>query len=189
MTTRNILLTAVCALSGLCTLQAAEIVESVAPAQVQTAQNEHPFFQDMPYPAWSQLTPEQALKDARVAIKRVYARIDAICQIKPEEATFENTFLALAEASRELDQVQGYMHHLSSVMDSPEMREAQKELLPELNQLSADINSNEQLWTVIKSAAAQPWVKQLSPQKQRFVQQTVDSFRDSGADLSPEKKA
>lgn len=189
MTTRNILLTAVCALSGLCTLQAAEIVESVAPAQVQTAQNEHPFFQDMPYPAWSQLTPEQALKDARVAIKRVYARIDAICQIKPEEATFENTFLALADASRELDQVQGYMHHLSSVMDSPEMREAQKELLPELNQLSADINSNEQLWTVIKSAAAQPWVKQLSPQKQRFVQQTVDSFRDSGADLSPEKKA
>ena len=189
MTTRNILLTAVCALSGVCTLQAAEIVESVAPAQVENAKNEHPFFQDKPYPAWSQLTPAQALTDARVAIKRVYTRIDAICKITPEEATFENTFLALADASRELDQVQGYMHHLSSVMDSPEMRDAQKELLPELNKLSADINSNEQLWAVIKSAAAQPWVKQLSSQKQRFVQQTVDSFKDSGADLSPEKKA
>ncbi|MBR5213862.1 MAG: M3 family metallopeptidase [Akkermansia sp.] len=189
MTTRNILLTAMCALTGMSTLQAADIVESVAPAQVASVQKEHPFFQDMPYPAWSQLTAEQALVDARVGIKLAYQRIDAISKVKPDETTFENTFLALAYASRELDQVQGYMHHLSSVMDSPEMRAAQQELIPELNELSAAITANEQLWTVIKSAAAQPWVKQLSSQKQRFVQQTVDSFRDSGADLSPDKKA
>ena len=178
-----------CALTGMSTLQAADIVESVAPAQVASVQKEHPFFQDMPYPAWSQLTAEQALVDARVGIKLAYQRIDAISKVKPDETTFENTFLALAYASRELDQVQGYMHHLSSVMDSPEMRAAQQELIPELNELSAAITANEQLWTVIKSAAAQPWVKQLSSQKQRFVQQTVDSFRDSGADLSPDKKA
>ena len=189
MTTRNILITAVCALTGISMLQAADIVESVAPAQVTTVQQEHPFFQDMPYPAWSLLTAEQALIDARAGIALAYERLDAISNITPQQATFDNTFLALANASRELDQVQGYMHHLSSVMDSPEMRAAQQELLPELNKLSASINANEKLWAVIKNAAAQPWVKELSPQKQRFVQQTVDSFLDSGADLSPEKKA
>ena len=190
MTTRNILITAVCALTGMSMLQAADIVQSVAPATVTAAQAlEHPFYQDKPYPAWSQMSAEQALKDARVGIELTYERIDAISKIQPQDATFENTFLALAYASRELDQVQGYMHHLSSVMDSPEMRAAQETLIPELNKLSASINANEQLWAVIKSAAAQPWVKELSSQKQRFVQQTVDSFHDSGADLSPEKKA
>lgn len=170
-------------------LQAADIVESVASAQVAATAKEHPFFQDQPYPAWSQLNPEQALKDARVGLALAYERLDAISKIKPEEATFENTFLALSYYSRELDLVQGYMHHLSSVLDSPEMRNAQQELLPELNKLSASITANEQLWAVFKNAATQPWVKQLSAQKQRYVQQVMDSFRDSGADLAPEQKA
>ena len=190
MTTRNILITAVCALTGVSMLQAADVVQSVAPAPVAAAQTqEHPFFQDKPYPAWSLLTAEQALKDARVGIALAYERIAAISKVKPEEATFENTFLALAYSSVELDQVQGYMHHLSSVMDSPEMRAAQEELIPELNKLSAAITANEALWGVIKNASIQPWVQQLSSQKQRFVKQTVDSFLDSGADLSVEQKA
>lgn len=189
MTTRNILLTAVCALTGVGMLQAADIVESVAPAQHQTTQIEHPFFQDQPYPAWSRLTAEQALRDARVGLALAYERLNTISNIAPQDATFENTFLALAYASRELDQVQGYMHHLSSVMDSPEMRNAQQELIPELNEFSAAITANAKLWAVIKHAAAQDWVKELSPAKQRFVQQTVDSFRDSGADLTPQQMA
>ena len=104
MTTRNILITAVCALTGVSMLQAADIVQSVAPDTVAAAQNlEHPFYQDKPYPAWSQMSAEQALKDARVGIALTYERIDAISKVQPQDATFENTFLALAYASRELD--------------------------------------------------------------------------------------
>lgn len=188
MTTKTILITAVCALTGMSMLRAADTVEAVV-VQPATVGLEHPFYQDKPYPAWSQMTPQKALADAREGIRLAYERLDAISKVKPEEATFENTFLALAYSSVEMDQTMGYIHHLSSVMDSKEMRAVQAELIPELNKLSAAINANEQLWAVIKSAAARPWVKQLSPQKQRFVQQTVDSFHDSGADLSPEKKA
>ncbi len=188
MTTKTILITAVCALTGMSILHAAEAAQAVA-SQPAVQEIAHPFYQDKPYPAWSQMTSDKALADAREGIRLAYERIDAISKVKPHEATFENTFLALAYSSVEMDQAMGYVHHLSSVMDSPQMRSVQEELIPELNKLSAYINANDALWAVIKNAATQPWVKQLSPQKQRFVQQTVDSFHDSGADLSPEKKA
>ena len=191
MTTRTILITAVCALTGLGILQAEETTKAVTAAQQQVVQQHepHPFYRDTPYPAWSRLTPQQGITDTRAALDLARERIAAICSIRPEEATFENTFLALNLASDELGQVQGYMHHLSSLMDSEELRDAMESLIPELTAFDAELLGNSQLWQVIKSAAAQPWVKQLSPAKQRFVQQTVDSFVDGGADLSPEAKA
>ncbi len=190
MTTKNILITAVCALAGLSMLQAEETATAVTTAKQEVVCNKlaHPFFQDMPYPAWSQMTPQQGIADTRAALALAYQRIEGICNIKPEEATFENTFLALNLASDELGQVQGYMHHLASVMDNEELRNAQESLISELNEFDARLIANDRLWAVIKNAAAQPWVKELSPAKQRFVQQTVDSFVDGGADLSAEKK-
>ncbi|MBQ2380690.1 MAG: M3 family metallopeptidase [Akkermansia sp.] len=191
MTTKSILITAVCALSGLSMLQAEETVQAVAAVEQQAVQQqaEHPYFQDKPYPAWSKMTPEQGIRDTRAALALARERIAAVCRVTPEQATFENTFLALNLASDELGQAQGYMHHLSSVMDNEELRQAQESLIPELTAFDAAILANEKLWEVIKNAAAQPWVKELSPAKQRFVQQTVDSFVDSGADLPADKKA
>jgi len=190
MTTKSILITAICALAGGAPLQAQETAAAVCATQAATANKlEHPFFQDIPYPAWSQMTAEQGLEDTRAALDISRSKIAAICALKPEETTFENTFLAYSKVMSELDQAQGYMGHLSSVMDNPELRKVQESLIPELSEFSASIIANERLWAVIKAAAAQPWAKELSPAKRRFVQQVVDSFRDSGADLSPEGKA
>lgn len=191
MTTRTILITAVCALSGLSILQAEDTAKAVTAAQQEAVQQHepHPFYRDTPYPAWSRMTPQQGIADTRAALTLARERIAAICRIRPEEATFENTFLALNLAADELGQVQGYMYHLSSVMDNEALRNAQESLIPEITAYESEIVGNEQLWQVIKSAAARPWVQQLSPAKQRFVQQTVDSFVDGGADLPPAAKA
>ena len=179
-----------CALAGLNMLQAEETAVAVAAKQEAVCSAlAHPYFQDKPYPAWSQMTAEQGLADTRVGVQKARERIAAICRIQPQEATFENTFLALSLAADELSQTQGYMHHLSSVMDNEELRAAQEELIPELTAFDAEVTANPQLWAVIKSAAAQPWVKELTPAQQRFVQQTVDGFVDGGADLPDDKKA
>ena len=162
------------------------------PAESRSAEQttaSHPFFEPTLYPAWSRMTPQQALTDIRAAMRLARERKDAICRVAPEEATWENVFGAFENMDRELDRADTLMHHLSSVMDSPELRAAQEELIPELSAFSSSITADEKLWSVIKAAAAAPWVKQLSPAKQRFVRQLVDSFRDSGADLSPEQKA
>ena len=172
MTTKTILITAMCALAGLNMLQAEETAVAVAAKQEAVCSAlAHPYFQDKPYPAWSQMTAEQGLADTRVGVQKARERIAAICRIQPQEATFENTFLALSLAADELSQTQGYMHHLSSVMDNEELRAAQEELIPELTAFDAEVTANPQLWAVIKCAAAQPWVKELTPAQQRFVQQ------------------
>ncbi len=176
-----------CALLGLNMLQAEE---TAAPVQLAAdSKLTHPFYQDKPYPAWSQMTAAQGLADVRAGMELARERIAAICRVQPQEATFENTFLALNLAADELSQAQSYLHHLSSVMDNEELRRVQEELIPELTAFDAELTANGQLWSVIKTAAAQPWVKELSPAKQRFVQQTVDGFVDGGADLPADKKA
>ncbi len=160
-----------------------------APASATASAASHPFYQWDMYPRWSHMTAEQAVKDARRGMKLAQERIDAICRVTPAESCYENTFGAFELAAEEMDLTGSLLHHLSSTMDSPEFRAAQETLMPEMSAFSSSVIANEKLWAVISDAAQQPWVRDLSPAKQRFVQQVVDSFRDSGAALSPEQKA
>lgn len=166
------------------------LAQQTAPAAPRAAaeSDSHPFFQWNTYPAWSQLTAEQATNDIRRSMELAKARIAAICNVTPAESSFENTFGAYEKATHELDVASSLLHHLSSTMDSKALRDAQEQLTPELSAFSAALIANEQLWKVISESAQQAWVRDLSPAKQRYVQQVVDSFRDSGAALSPEQK-
>ena len=178
-------MTALCVLPG----TAATLAEQAAPAAVAPALDTHPYFADMPYPAWSRLTAAQALKDAPVAMQLAQVRLDAIRALSPEQMSFENTFVALGEATRELEKVSDYLRTLASTMDSPEIREAQASLIPELNRFYSTISADTRLWEVLRTAAERPWAAQLSPQKKMLVKQTLDSFRDNGAELPADKKA
>ena len=171
---------------------AAAVLLSTGSAYAQTApqtpRDEHPFYSDALYPAWHTLTPAQALVDIRAAIALARERQAAIRDIKPEDATFENVFLAFEHMNEELDRAESLLGHLSSVMDNEELRTTQVELIPELTQYMTSITADTELWHVIKNASQAPWVKDLSPAKQRYVRQLVDYFHDSGADLSREEK-
>lgn len=167
---------------------AAQQQETTAPATAVAAES-NPFFQWDTYPRWSQMTAEQAVIDIRRGMQLAQERIDAICRVTPAESCFENTFGIFETAMEEMDRAGTLLYHLSSTMDSPEIREAQEKLMPEMSVFSSSIIANEKLWAVISDASQQPWVRDLSPARQRLVQQVVDSFRDSGAALSPEQKA
>ena len=170
------------------------VAEQAVPQPVQAVQQaiaagEHPFFQSGMYPDWSKLTPEQARIDSAAALVLARYRLEQLSQLQPGDMTFENTFLAYSHSQDELDMVQNRLYHLKTVADNDELRKVQEELMPAWNALGAEVLANEQLWQVLRTAAAQPWVKELTPAKQRFVQQVIDGFRDQGADLSPEQKA
>ncbi len=192
MTTRTLLLTAACSLFGFTPLLAEQAADA-APASVPAvalvpAAPTHPFLDKALYPQWSKLTGEQALIDIRYSLDDARARMEAICRVKPGEETYENVFGAYERMDENLNRSESLLYHLASVMDSPAIRAAQEEVTPEVSAFSSSVIANEQLWGVIKRAAAAPWVKELSPAKQRFVQQVVDSFRDRGADLPSDKK-
>lgn len=167
---------------------ASEIPPAVQQILTAAKEGKHPFFQDTLYPAWSRLTPAQARIDSEAATVLARFRVNAISNIAPEDATFENTFLAFSQAQEELGKVQNRIYHLKTVADSEELRKVQEELMPQWNAVSAEVLANAKLWAVLRHAAAMPWVQELSPAKQRYVKQVIQNFHDKGADLNPKQK-
>ncbi|MBR1981465.1 MAG: M3 family metallopeptidase [Akkermansia sp.] len=135
------------------------------------------------YPRWSRMTPQQCVADIRLALERARQRIDSICAVQPADATWDNTFGAFETMSDELGVADQLMTNLVFLMDSPELRRAQEEVTPLLAEFDSSITSNGPLWKVIRQASTAPWVRSLSAARQRYIQQVVDSFKDSGADL------
>lgn len=188
MKTQAIITTAFCALLSAPLSPANDTPREAQEVQQAVQAGKHPFYDEDLYPDWSRLTPTQARIDSAAAMVLTRHRLGLISRLTPEETTFENTFLALSLAQEELEKVQNRLYHLKTVADNEELRQVQQELMPQWNELGAEILADDQLWAVLRKAAAQPWVKELSPAKQRYVQQVIDNYHDQGGDLSPEQK-
>ncbi|MBQ2379307.1 MAG: hypothetical protein II295_02835 [Akkermansia sp.] len=165
----------------------AAATEQTPPATTAPAE-EHPFFRTDLYPAWSKMTPQQALTDVRAAIAQAHERLAALAAITPENSTFENTFLAWYEAGENIKQAMNYVYHLHISLGDKEMQHMMDKLLQETTTYSAEGLHGPHIVQVLQQAATAPWVKELSPAKQRYVQQTLDSMRDSGLMLTPEQQ-
>ncbi len=148
--------------------------------------SEHPFLDEELLVAWSQLTPEKARVDIRHALEAAQAAVAAIAAVT--EPTYENTFAAMDEAGAAVMRGWLRLNHLQTVADSPELREVVNELMPEIVMFSTSLTLNPQLYAVLRQAAQQPWVAELSPVRQRFVAETMADFRENGAELAPEAK-
>lgn len=182
---RNILAFSILAFCGVAVAQSAPNSAPVAqPAQPTT----HPLFRAQLYPSWSAITPKQAMEDTNAAMLLAEERIREICALSPEQMTFENTFIAYGAALAELEQTQQYLHHLISVKGDQELHQMQSFLMGALTQFDSKLMENGVLWASIKTAAAQPWVRDLDAEQMRLVHQTMMHFIHSGADLTPEQK-
>jgi oligopeptidase A len=132
--------------------------------------------------------PEAIEPDIRHALEISKAAIKAICAQDAAAATYESTFLALEKATEELGEGWGRLHHLDSVCDNPAQREGLNKMLPEVTDFYSSIPLNERLWAVLKSFGEGPEIAKLDPVRKRFVEETLADFRQSGADLPPERK-
>ena len=148
----------------------------------------HPYLDPAFLVSWSRLTPEAIKPDITEAISRAKENIRAICVQPLDSLTYESTFGALEKASEDLHLGWGRIMHLDSVNDEPAQREAIGEMLPEVVTFSSSVPLNPRLWTVLKAAASCDWVEDLSPVRQRFIQETLADFRESGADLPDDVK-
>ncbi len=149
--------------------------------------SEKPFLNSELLVEWSKLTPERARTEIREAIEQAKEAVAAICSV--QEPTYENSFAALEASGAAVSRGWHRLQHLSSVMDSPELRDVINELMPEVVIYSSGITLNPQLYAVLKKAANMPWVAELCPVKQRFIKETLCDFRENGAELSEEQKA
>jgi len=149
----------------------------------------HPFLAPDFHVRWSTLVPEAVEPDIRHALELAKANIEAICAQDHATADYESTFLAFENASQALNDGWGRLNHLDSVSDNPAQREALGKMLPEVTDYYSSLALNDRLWSVIKAAGEKPEIATLSPVQQRFVEETLADFRNSGADLPADQKA
>ncbi len=148
----------------------------------------HPFLAPDFHVRWSTLVPEAVEPDIHHALDIAKQNIEAICTQDRDEADFESTFLAYEKATEQLGDGWGRLNHLDSVSDSPAQREALNKILPEVSEFYSSLALNDRLWAVIKTVGESAEIATLPPVQQRFVEETLADFRNSGADLPADKK-
>jgi oligopeptidase A len=149
---------------------------------------ENPFLDPSFHIRWSALKPDLVEPSIQAALDRAEAALESI-ENSAEPPTFENTFLALDEATDALNRAWTRVTHLQSVADSPELREAHNKALPKVSAFSARIPLRPALWARLKAFAETPAAAGLRPVRTRFMGETLAEFREAGADLPAEGRA
>lgn len=126
------------------------------------------------------------LADAvRGAIERRAEEYAAIAS-NPEPATFENTIVAMERAGADMDRVDVYYGIWSSNLSSPQFRELQGEIAPQMAAADSAIIQNEALFARVRAVYEGEEMASLRPDQQRLVQLRYDAFARNGATLSGE---
>src|SRR5450759_5043635 len=143
----------------------------------------NPFLDPSFQISWCELRAADIGPAITTALARAQATIDAIAARDLTTLTYENTFLALENATDELNQAWGKVTHLQSVADAPELRSAHNAVLPHVSAFYARIPLSAELWRRLKTFAASPTARALTGVQRRLVGETVADFRQAGADL------
>ena len=148
----------------------------------------NPFLSSEFHVRWSTLRADAVEPDIRLALERAAETIARICDQDHGLVTYDSTFLALEKSTEELGRGWGRLHHLDSVADHPAQREALNRMLPEVTEFYASIPLNTRLWEVLKAYGESADARKLDPVRRRFVDETMDDFRQAGADLPAHQK-
>ena len=124
----------------------------------------------------------------RAALARAQARIDALAA-DDAPRSYGNTLGLLDEATQELSESLTPVHHILSVAETPEFREAFNAVLPEIAQFWSRLPLNEGLWKQMEAFSETPEARALTGIRARHLEKTLREFRRAGADLPSEKKS
>ncbi len=134
------------------------------------------FAPEFVAPAVSEL-----ISDVRVVIERVV--------VDPVEPTWDNFVMPLDDSVERLRRAWGQVAHLNAVQNSPQLRDAYNESLPQVTQLFTELAQNEGLHARYKALKASPVFSGLTEAQRKFVNNELRDFRLGGADLPAGRKA
>lgn len=138
-------------------------------------------------PPWDRVRPADFPEAFRIAIDRRRAEIEAIAN-NPDSPTFENTFVPLEDAGRELDRVRALFGVLTNNLSTPEVQTIEREWSPRLAAASDEIVFNQALFRRIESIYENRERSGLTPEQQRLVELTYQRFVRAGAKLDSLQK-
>ncbi|MFM1806292.1 MAG: hypothetical protein RL212_551 [Pseudomonadota bacterium] len=128
-------------------------------------------------------------------IKPAIQELLAIAQKAVDHALLSNTSTTwkelvepLENATESLGRSWGIIGHLNSVADTPELREAYGEMLPEVTAFWSSLGQNLALYKKYKALSDSPEFKYLNFAEQKVIQNSLRDFRLGGAELTDEQK-
>ncbi len=136
---------------------------------------------------FSKINNSQWLDAVDRGIKLANEEIDAIVKQR-SRADFDNTIVALENVGEDLNRVLNVFYPLMSANADDEMMQISVEISRKLSEYSTAIILNEPLWQRVKSVYDNRALFKLNAEDSMLLQQTYDSFAQSGATLVGENR-
>jgi oligopeptidase A len=149
----------------------------------------HPFLTPDFHIRWSTLKADAIQSDISSALEQATAVIDSFLTQDRGRMTFESVVLALDETTRPLNEAWGLVNHLDALCNNPALREAHNAMLPAVSAFFAKIPLNPHIWDLLLTYSKTDEAKTLTGIRRRALDETMESFRQHGAELHPDKKS
>ena len=145
----------------------------------------NPFLSRAARIPFAAMTPEAVEPAVDEALEQAQHDLETL--LESSERNFE-TILALDRLTERLERPLGFISHLTSVKDSPALRDAFNKVLPRYTAFMTRLGLNPELWQVVREVADTPAAQALTGVRKRHLDKTVQEFIRAGAELSEQDK-
>jgi oligopeptidase A len=151
------------------------------------AAEDNPLLSDLLPIPFDRIEVDHVRPGVRAILSEGQAAVESLAN-STEAPTWKNTIEALDDLVERVKRLTGPVGHLLSVAETPELREAYNEVLPEMSEFWSRLMLHEGLWDRLKAYEATEESRNLKGIQRRHRETMLRDFRRAGADLPAEEK-
>jgi oligopeptidase A len=137
--------------------------------------------------AYSEVKPEHITPAIQFLLGHAQNAVDKATDVKTP-SSWEKLAEPLEDATEALGRSWGVISHLNSVADTPELRAAYGEMLPEVTAFFSSLGQNLALYKKFKELKNSPDFVKLNRAQKKVIENSLRDFRLGGAELSDADK-
>jgi oligopeptidase A len=137
--------------------------------------------------AYSEVKPEHITPAIQFLLKHAQGAVDTATDPKTP-SSWDQLAEPLEDATEALGRSWGIISHLNSVADTPELRAAYGEILPEVTAFFSSLGQNLALYKKFKELKNSPDFAKLNRAQKKVIENSLRDFRLGGAELSDADK-
>jgi oligopeptidase A len=148
----------------------------------------NPFLERSFRIPFHRMTAENVVPAIRTILSEARDTLQAIAAER-ERPTWESTVEAFDTATERVRRVTNPIHHLLAVAETPALRKAWNEVLPEVSLFWSRLYRDRGIWARLRALAESDVKEELDPLRARHLRRTLRAFERSGAGLPDAERA
>lgn len=138
-------------------------------------------------PPFDEIRPEHVPPGVEALLEGAERELDDLAATSPP-GTWDDTFGRLEAVMESVRNGTGPVQHLLSVAETPELREAWKEVLPRVTSFWSRLYLHQGVWRALRDYAESARGRALEGVRARHRDRVLRDFRRAGVDLAPEDR-